>query len=59
MRNPASTTTAMSSSAQPSSSELACTGADVSVPLTVGLPTLTAGMGLAPATRRRSEVQAA
>lgn len=45
------------SGAQPSS--LAYTGTDVSVPLAVGLLTLTAGMGLAFATRRRSEAAAA
>lgn len=45
------------SSAQPTA--LAYTGADVSVPLAVGLLTLAGGMGLAFATRRLSETQAA
>ncbi len=45
------------SSAQPTS-QLASTGADVSVPLTVGLLALAAGTGLAFATRRRTEAQA-
>ena len=45
------------SSAQPSS-QLAYTGSDVSVPLAVGLLTLTAGMGLAFAARRREAQEA-
>lgn len=45
------------SSAQPKG-QLAYTGADVSVPLTVGLLTLMSGLGLALAGRRRTEAQA-
>jgi hypothetical protein len=41
------------SSAQPSAQKLAFTGSDVSLPLTVGLLALTAGIGLTAAGRRR------
>ncbi len=57
MRSAVSAPAKAMSSAQPTA--LASTGADVSVPLAVGLLTLTAGMGLAFATRRHSEARAA